>query len=530
MTPAGPPVVELRSVSKTFAGVPALRAVDLTLRAGEVHGLLGQNGCGKSTLIKVLAGYHAPDEGSEVLVRGEAVPLPAAPGDAARWGFTFVHQNLGLAEGLTVAENLGLSRIATGAALRPLDARKLRRWAAELLAEFKLAISPDELLDHLDGTDRALLAIVRAVDQLRGRGPDAGPGLLVLDEPTVFLPRSGVDRLFGLVRDVVATGAAVLFVSHDLDEVRTVTDRVTVLRDGQVVAQAVTGQTTTAELVSLIVGHEVVQGQRAAPDRSGPDRLVLEGASSGRLAPVDLRVRGGEVVGLTGLMGSSYDELVYLLSGARGSFAGRVAIDGAPVPASRWTTGLARRSNIALVPGDRARLGAAGELTVEENVTLPVLDSFTRRGLLDQKRVRARSDELVEEFDVRPRRSDALFATLSGGNQQKAVLGKWLQTEPALLLLHEPTQGVDVGSREDIHALIGSAAEASGMAVLCASTDYNELARLCDRVLVFADDQVIDELSGAALTEGAIARTVLQGSETTTRGEQRHVRDGADRG
>lgn len=514
------PVVELRALSKSFAGRPALDRVDLTLAAGEVHGLLGPNGCGKSTLIKVLAGYHAPDPGSSLLLHGEPAPFPAARSGGAPPGFSFVHQNLGLVPALSVAENIGLARLSRGRATRPVSPRTLREWGRELLTEFDVPVAPETLVERLDGTKRALVAIVRAVDALRDRPGGDRPGLLVLDEPTVFLPQSGVDRLFDLVRGVVDSGAAVLFVSHDLGEVRTITDEFSVLRDGRKVGGGRTRSSSADEMIELIVGGEVSHGGDGGSRAAGPARLQLWGFGTSRLAPVDLRVGTGEVVGLTGLVGSSYDEPVYALAGAGHALTGDAELDNRPLPTERWNPRRAREHRIALVPADRATQGAVGGLTVGENLALPVLDDVRRHGLVDDQELRRRATTLLEQFRVEPRDPDATYSSLSGGNQQKVLLAKWLQTGPAVLLLHEPTQGVDIGSRAEIHTAIVSAARDEGMSVLCASTDYAELARMCDRVLVFVGDRVVDELTAEDLTEDRIAERVLRGAEPDGRSDR----------
>ncbi len=525
MTVAGAepvPIVRLEGVSKSFAGLKALDGVDLTLNAGEVHGLLGQNGCGKSTLIKILAGYHEADHGGRILVHGEQMRDLGASG-GARHRFTFVHQNLGLVPAMTVAENIGLTMLSTGRLLRPLQPRALRQWAAALLQEFGVDVSPDAVVEHLDGTSRALVAIVRAVDALRSGNEGVAGALMVLDEPTVFLPRSGVDRLFELVRDVVGRGAAVLFVSHDLNEVSSITDRYTVLRDGRAVGSGTTATADSEDLISLIVGRSVKAAAQTTAVKDDEVRLDVTSLQTAALAPLDLRLRRGEVVGLTGLMGSAFAEPVYALAGARGRLRGAGEVDGRPLPLGRWNPRRARAAGLALVPGDRSTQGGVGELSVGENLALPVLGEFRRRGLVDGRGLEEHAARLNEEYDVKPRDPAATYSSLSGGNQQKVLMAKWLQTCPQVLLLHEPTQGVDVGSREEIHRTVARAAAAEGMAVLCASTDYSELARLCDRVLVFDGDSVVGELGRGQISEDAIAEHVLRGGSSDAMRTRRTV-------
>ena len=497
------PRLELRGLSKSFGGTRALRSVDLSVLPGEVHGLLGENGSGKSTLIKVLAGFHEPDEG-ELLIDGEDVRLPLPPGQFRELGMSFVHQDLGLVEQLSVLENLRVADIAASRSRWLIPWRRERRRARETFERYGVRIDPAAMVGELKPVERALLAIVRALEEIRAVG--RGQGLLVLDEPTVFLPREGVERLFALVRDAAATGASILFVSHDLDEVREITDRVTVLRDGALVGTVDTRTTSETTFVQMIVGRQLA----ALPDvehadlSGGQVGVSVRGLTGASVTGISFDMHEGEIVGLTGLLGSGFEEVPYLLYGARPASAGQLALDGRTIDVTRLTPAAATRSGLALIPADRKTDGSVGSLPVVENMALVMLDRYFNGFALERRRMRRETAAVMRTFDVRPNDPGLPYGALSGGNQQKALLAKWFQTEPRLLLLDEPTQGVDVGARQQIFELIRAAVEERGLHVLCASSDYEQLALLCGRVIVFGRGRVWRELVGDDVTKERI--------------------------
>ncbi|MFD9667735.1 sugar ABC transporter ATP-binding protein [Rhodococcus sp. NPDC059968] len=495
---ASAPALELRDIVKSFGGAKALKGVSLRIAAGEVHGVLGENGSGKSTLIKVLAGFHAPDSGS-LLVDGRQIDLPMRIGGAHALGIEFVHQDLGLVPSLSVTENLRLSDLASEMSRWHVSWRNERRRAIKLFADYGLTLDPSAKVADIDHVERALLAIVRAVDALNRSLQRSGTGhrgLLVLDEPTVFLPREGVEKVFRLVREIVARGASVLFVSHDLDEVREVTDRVTVLRDGANVGTVVTADTSPREVVDLILGRELkVGGPKTGRGCGGPVKLRLRDVSGSRVRGFDLQVGAGETVGITGLVGSGFEELPYLLFGSRPDARGTMTIDGARHDLARITPRGAISAGLALVPADRLGDASVPNLPISDNVTLQLLDRFRRGGVLRRRRMLGQAQTFMHDFDVRPRDARQELWTLSGGNQQKVVLAKWLAASPKVLLLHEPTQGVDIGSREQIFEFVREATD-NGMSVICASSDYDQLAAICDRVLVLRNGAIVAELQG----------------------------------
>jgi ribose transport system ATP-binding protein len=505
MTHEHQPVVALRRISKTFGGVRALHDVDLTIRRGEVHGLLGENGSGKSTLVKILSGFHVPDGGGELEINGRSVSLPLHPGQFRSLGMSFVHQELGLVPSLSVVENFLVGDLTSHRSWRLSWAGERRR-AQETLKSFGLKLDPRAKVSDLRPTDRALLAIVRAVEEIRANTADDGSeyGLLVLDEPTVFLPASDRDELFAIVREIAATRASVLFVSHDLDEILEVTDRVTVLRDGNLRGTIDTAQASDKVLVEMIVGRRL-QALSIEREQTKAGKAISITGLTGRYArDVSLTVHEGEVVGLTGLLGSGFEEIPYYVFGARSAAAGRLEVDGKIYDLHGMSPSRAVEAGVALIPADRQRDGSVGSLSLGDNVMVRVLHKYQSRVGLNRRRMRSDARKLLEQFDVRPPDPGLKYQSLSGGNQQKAMLAKWLQTKPSLLLLHEPTQGVDVGARQQIFQLTRKAA-ANGTAVVWVSLDNEQLAAVCDRVVVFGRGRVARELTGDQVTKGRIA-------------------------
>jgi ribose transport system ATP-binding protein len=514
VAPPPPRLLSVRRLSKSFGGTRALVDVSLDVVPGEVHGLLGENGSGKSTLIKVLAGFHAPDDG-EVEVRGDPVGLPLAPGQFRKLGMDFVHQDLGLIPSLTVLENLRLGELATARGRPYISWRRERMAARETFVRYGLDLDPTMRVGDLPAVRRALLAIVRAVEGMRHASAEANTdqGLLFLDEPTAFLPRDQVDRLFGLVRQIVRSNSSVVFVSHDLEEVMEITDRVTILRNGRRVGTVVTRQTSHDELVHMIIGQELTTLGRTRQDRYEEQPAVrVRGLGGTYVRSSSFEVREHEVLGLTGLMGAGFEDIPYLLFGARGPAEGELTLGGRVLDLASLTPSRAIAAGMGLIPSDRQRDGSVGSLPITDNLTLPVLDRYFTHLALSRTRMTREARRLMEAFDVRPPDPTMTYAALSGGNQQKVMLAKWLQTRPRLLLLHEPTQGVDVGARQRIMSMIREAV-ADRTVVICASADHEQLALLCDRVLIFARGELVRELAGDEVTKERITEQCLRSGQ-----------------
>ena len=528
-------VLEVRNISKTFGATRALRHVDFYIDAGEVFAVLGQNGSGKSTLVKILSGFHEPDPGGEIFFDGEPMPVPLPAGLARERGLGFVYQDLGLVPGMTVLENLTIAaRSASRGAgnLRPIAWRREQRQARQVLQRYGLNLDPSTRVFELPLIDRALLAIARAAEELQDFRARTGKSrsLLVLDEPTVFLSGNELTFLFDLIRIVTANGASVMFISHDLEAVRAIADRFVVLRDGAVAGTGTVADTTEDEMIDMIVGSarerfersalhtaEAAAASGAPPDQRIRDTelLAVEGLAGGTVRELSFRVNEGEIIGLAGVTGSGTEDAPYLLFGgtadgtARPS-AGKVRIGGKQYRARDLTSAQAISAGLALVPANRPRDGAVANLSVADNIFMLVYGSYFSRGLMSRRAMMAAARDRTELYDIRPPDPSRLVSQLSGGNQQKTVLAKWMESRPRILLLHEPTQGVDVGARTEIRALVKDACLDRGMGVVWVGTDFEELAEMCDQVLVLGGGRVVKSIRGDELTKSAIDEAVLR--------------------
>jgi ribose transport system ATP-binding protein len=490
--------LEVRALSKTFAGTTVLDGVDFDVRAGEVHALVGQNGSGKSTLIKVLAGFHDPDPGAAVKLDGRPLALHSTAASRAA-GLRFVHQDLGLVGTLDTAENLALGRgYDTGFGGR-IRWRAARREARERMRALGYDFDVRRPVAELAAAERTGIAIARALhDWEQAR-------ILVLDEPTAALPRHEVAVLFEAVRRVRAQGLGVIYVSHRLDEVFDIGDRVTVLRDGKRVTTAGVDELDEEQLVSLMIGGANLRQPRARVAAGSDVVLSAHGICGVVVDNVDLTIHAGEVVGIAGLTGSGREEILPLLFGTV-TRHGEVAVREHAVEPSPAAS---KRAGVALVPADRHAAGSVTSMTLGENCTLTDLRRHSwGPALLRRSEERTEVAGWITALDVRPPRPEAVFASLSGGNQQKIVLAKWLRMKPAVLLLDEPTQGIDVHAKATIHALTRDVA-AGGSAIVMASSDDAELCDTCDRVLVMRDGRVVAEVDGQRATPEEIARLQL---------------------
>ncbi|WP_406302074.1 sugar ABC transporter ATP-binding protein [Streptomyces sp. NBC_00885] len=502
-----PPLLTMSGITKSFPGVRALDGVDLEVQAGEVHCLLGQNGAGKSTLIKVLAGAHQPD-GGEITWRGEAVSL-RSPIAAMRLGIATIYQELDLVEGLSVAENvfLGHEPTSAGFVVRGKEARSAT--AAILKRLGHPEIDPGRHVGDLSAAQQQIVSMARALSH--------DVRLIVMDEPSAALDPDEVDNLFRIVGDLTAGGVAVVHISHRLEEIRRIGDRVTVLKDGRAVAVGLPARDTpTRDIVAMMTGRNVEYVFPDRPHRAhAADRLpvlTVEGlARKGEFAPLDLELRPGEIVGLAGLVGSGRSEILETIYGARKPSAGRVLVDGSPLrPGS---VRAAVRAGIGLAPEERKAQGLLMLESVTRNVSVSSLSRFSRGGLLDRRAERAAAQQATRELSLRPDNPEARIRTLSGGNQQKAVLARWLLRGCRVLLLDEPTRGVDVGARAELYAVVRRLAD-EGLAVLLVSSEVPEVLGLADRVLVLREGSVVHRADARELDEHRVLDLVMEGSPT----------------
>lgn len=491
MTADTPPRLAAERISKTFGTVRVLDAVRVTVRSGEVHGLVGENGSGKSTLVKILTGYHAPDPGGTLTVDGRPLHLPVRWADARTAGISVVHQDLGLLDQLTVAENICVGGYRRSRWLRRIDWRHARGVAADLLGRVRVEADPGDLAGSLPPGARAGVAIARA---LRDHVP--GSGLIILDEATRLLVGADLRRFHRMLRDLASGGTSVLMVSHNLEEILAVTDRVTVLRDGQVSGDAlVTATLTETELARRMLGTAVSALTPRQPSRRR-QAVAVTGLDGDGVAGLSLALGEGEVVGVTGLPGSGFESLPYLLAGTRPARAGTIVIDGSLLHLRTCDTRSCMRAGIVLVPERRDRDGLAYELTVADNIALPAL-ARGRRYYVSKRWQRQQGQQAIEAMGIGASSPLQLVKQLSGGNQQKVLLAKWLSVKPRLLVLHEPTQAVDVAARADLLRTVHRAADA-GTAVLLVSTEPADLVALCDRILLFRPPGDLTELRASA--------------------------------
>ena len=481
-------VLRMEHISKSFPGVRALDGASLSVRRGEVQGLVGENGAGKSTIIKVLAGVYRADGGS-VTIGGEPVEN-VIPQSVHRLGVRFIHQEISLVPHFNVTESVFMGQEVDGVlgvAKRSMRARAESFLAGTLGAE----LDGRALVRDLTVAERKLVQIARALI-------DGQAKLVVFDEPTAVLAANEVETLFAAIRALRDRGIAMVYVSHYLNEIREICDRVTVFRNGADVGVIELGETVdTAEIIRLMVGREI---EEVYPERrSAPGRRLLEvdGLGDGhRLNDVSLSVGAGEIVGLAGIVGSGRAELVDTLYGVRRARSGRVLLDGTPIPVT--SPARAVEAGLVLVPRDRRNDGLVLDMSVADNVNVATLDEVSTFGWLNRGAAVRRSDEQVERLDVRPRASNAIARFLSGGNQQKVVLARWLASGARVFVLDNPTVGVDVGARTEIYGLVAELA-AAGAGVLLCSNDLAELLGMCDRILVMVRGSIVANLAAADL-------------------------------
>jgi ribose transport system ATP-binding protein len=475
------PALEVKNLTKTFAGTRALNGVDIAFKRGAITALLGPNGCGKSTLIKILAGFHRADDGSRILIGGTELEAPYDSMHMRNMGLRFLHQDLGLVDEMDVADNFGFADDFGGQqAWFPVR----RGWrvarARAALARLNIDIAPTTLVGGLSRTEQIMVGVARAFEADKR---DPSEQVIVLDEPTASLPSGSVDQVLEAVRQIRATGGTVIYVTHRIDEVLQIAEDVVVLRDGSVSSQQPLGDLDADGLATLIRGTAEARPLRPRRAREGATSSVLrfDRVSGRRLAEVSFDVTRGEILGVAGLAGCGRSELARIAAGVTAPAAGQVNLNGEAVTFRDVHDALSR--GVAFAPANRSEHGVIGELSVRQNVVLANLAPFWSKGVLRRKAEQSEVASLLDRFDVRPRDSEVDIRQLSGGNQQKCVIAKFMRLDPQLLIVDEPTQGIDLSGKQDVSEILRDAAE-SGCAIVLASSDFDEIADLCDRVLV----------------------------------------------
>lgn len=500
-------LLRIEGIRKTFPGVVALDGVDFDLRRGEVHVLLGENGAGKSTLIKTLSGACTPDAG-RILAGGEEVHIKSAQ-DSERLGIATIYQEFVLVPDLSVAENIFLGRQPRRFGM--VDRKRMEADAEELLARVGVNVSPRARVRELGIARRQMVEIAKALS-LDAR-------VLIMDEPTAVLTTEEVERLFAIVRQLRADGVGVVFITHHLEEIAALGDRVTVIRDGRTVGQ-VPASTAEDELVRLMVGRPIEQQYPRETAEAGAALLTVEGLTrDGVFHDVSFEVRAGEVVGIAGLVGAGRTEVVRAVFGADPYDEGTVKAGGAAVKPHDVNAAMA--AGIGLVPEDRKGQGLVLDASVEENLGLVTMRQATRAGLVDLGRQREAAARIAKRLGVRMAGPGQQARTLSGGNQQKVVIGKWLLADTRVLILDEPTRGIDVGAKVEIYRLVNELT-AAGAAVLMISSDLPEVLGMSDRVLVMAQGRIAGELPAGEATQDAVMALAVGNPTTETEASRGH--------
>ena len=497
-------LLEMRGIVKQFPGVRALNGVSLDVRAGEVHALLGENGAGKSTLIKVLSGVHVPDSG-EIHVDGRSVRI-RHPRDAQALGISTIHQEFNLAPDLSVAENIFLGREPlVNRALGLVDRRTLMRRTQEILADLGLQVPADATVKDLGVAHQQMVEIAKALS-LESR-------LIVMDEPTAALTSAEIDRLFATIRELKSRGVAIVYISHRLDEVKALGDRATVLRDGSCVGTVLVGETPIDDLIRLMVGRDLHDKFPKTSVEPGEDALRVEHLTrAGVLHDVSFHVRRGEILGIAGLVGARRTETVRAIFGADPLDGGRILVHGRPVAIGSPRDAI--RHRIALIPEDRTRQGILASMSVRENITLSALPRFAHLGVVDIRAEQAHARASAMSLRVATPDLERPVIDLSGGNQQKVVIAKWLSTDADVLLFDEPTRGIDVGAKVEVYQLMGDLVR-RGAAIIMISSELPEILGMSDRILVMRDGRVVGEFDRRDATEGRVLDCALRGTAVT---------------
>ena len=496
-------LLEMRQIDKIFPGVRALSKVDFTLRAGEIHSLMGENGAGKSTLVKVLTGVY-PRDGGTIRLNGQEI-APKTPKEAQESGISTVYQEVNLCSNLSVAENIYIGREPKKHGF--IDWKTMNQQAAALLARLHIDIDVTKTLDHYSVAIQQMIAIARAVD--------VSAKILILDEPTSSLDEQETQRLFAIVRELKAHGMGIIFISHFLEQVYDLCDRVTVLRNGELIGEYEVAKLPRLELIAKMIGKDLsaVQAMDETEEKSQPLPDVFLAAKdigcTGSLVDVDLAIHKGEVVGLAGLLGSGRTETAELLFGIHSITKGEIDINGEKLNISDPMT--AMRKKIAFCPEDRKVSGIIGDLSVRDNIILAMQAKDGMLKHIPYARQVEIADEFIKLLKIKVSDREQLVKNLSGGNQQKVIIARWLATQPELLILDEPTRGIDVGTKTEIQKMAVQLAKQRGMAVVFISSEMDEMTRTCTKLVVMKDRRKVAELMDDEVNSENVMKAIAGG-------------------
>jgi ribose transport system ATP-binding protein len=495
-------LLEMKEISKSFPGVKVLDSVQLNLKRGEVLALMGENGAGKSTLMKILGGIYQRDGGT-IVVKGQTQEK-MTPDIASKQGIAIIHQELNLIPHLSVMENIFLGREFTYGKSGFVNWSRMRKEAKRWLEQLAINLDPATLVGELSVGQQQMIEIAKALSMQAD--------IMVLDEPTAALTNREIDALFEVIASLKQKGVGMIYISHRMEEIFQISDRITVLRDGKYVGTVETAETSLDELVKMMVGREITDRFPKVEVKPGEERLRVENLTvRGKLSGISFSVRSGEIVGVAGLMGAGRTEMAKALFGAEKMDGGEIFVDGKPVRISQPIDAI--RAGIALVTEDRKEEGLVLPLSVRENIALPNLAKLSSLGVMKRRAEQALSDETIQRLVIKTAGGEQAAGSLSGGNQQKVVIGKWLATKPKILILDEPTRGVDIGAKKEIYDIMNRLAQ-EGVAILMISSELPEVLGMSDRVLVMHEGRITGAFSRTEATQELIMHAATGGTNT----------------
>lgn len=494
-------LLEMQGIDKSFSEVIVLEQAQFSLESGEVHALMGENGAGKSTLMKILNGIYTKDRGT-VKIKGTEYEL-STPSDAQRQGIVMIHQELNMVPHLTVMENIFLGREFTYSPTRLINWRRMKRESTRFLSQLGLAVDPSTVVGELSVGQQQMVEIAKALSM--------NTEILVLDEPTAALTNREIEALFQVIASLKQQGVGMIYISHRMDEIFRICDRVTVMRDGRYVGTERVAETNIDGIVKMMVGREIKDRFPKVEIELGAEKLRVEGLSQkGKLHDISFSVRAGEIVGLAGLMGAGRTELAKVLFGVTQADKGTISVNGKPVQIRKPMDAI--RAGIALVTEDRKDEGLLLPMSVSDNLSMPNLAAVSSLGFLRSAQERQLSDKMMQQLRIKASSGDQAVASLSGGNQQKVVIGKWLATKPQVLIMDEPTRGVDVGAKKEIYDLMNKLAS-DGVAIVMISSELPEVLGMSDRILVMHEGKITGQFTKDEATQEKIMMCATGGGE-----------------